>query len=81
MAARKKYKSVWHSPDDQPEQRNPNFPNGDWLVRILMDRKDQVQMHSVIVPYKNWQRVREKYPDMRAWCYLEDLRNAVIEEQ
>ena len=77
----KQYKSIWHKPEEAPTQRNPNFPEGDWLVRILMDRKDQVQMHSVIVPYKNWQRVSEKYPDMRAWCYLEDLRNAVIESE
>jgi hypothetical protein len=81
MAARKKYVSVWHDPDEVPEQRNANFPNGDWLVRILMDRKDQVQMHSVLVPYKDWQRVLSKYPDMRRWCYLEDLRDAVIEQQ
>jgi hypothetical protein len=46
-----------------------------------MDRMTQKQMDAVLVPYKNWQRVLEKYPDMRAWCYLEDCRNAVIESE
>lgn len=80
MAARKQqYASIWHAPEEQPEQRDPNFPEGDWLVRILMDRRNSKQMEAVLVPYKNWTRVLEKYPDMRAWCYLDDCRKAVIE--
>ena len=77
----KQYTSIWHKPEEAPTQRNANFPESDWLIRILMDRRTQKQMDAVLVPYKNWQRVLEKYPDMRAWCYLEDCRNAVIESE
>lgn len=49
----KQYKSIWHKPEEAPTQRNANFPESDWLIRILMDRRTQKQMDAVLVPYKN----------------------------